>query len=123
MARILIVDDSEFFRETMREILEEQGYTIAGEARDGAEGFEKFKELRPDVTTMDITMPVMDGLEALGKILEYDPDAKVIMASSSAQHKKVSEALILGAYEFLPKPFDKDKLLAVISEIVTGAPQ
>jgi two-component system chemotaxis response regulator CheY len=120
MVKILIVDDSEFFRETIKEILEDEGYAIAGEACDGAEGFDQYKKLRPDITTMDITMPVMDGIEALGKILEYDPDAKVIMASSSAQHSKVSEALILGAYAFLPKPFDREKLLAVISEIVNG---
>lgn len=121
MVKILIVDDSEFFRETMKDMLEEQGYVIVGEACDGAEGFEKFKELRPDITTLDITMPVMDGIEALEKILEYDPEAKVIMASASAQNKKVSEALIMGAYEFLPKPFDKERLLEVISGIVTGS--
>jgi len=120
MVRILIVDDSEFFRETMKEILEDEGYTIAGEACDGAEAIAKYRELRPDITTMDVTMPVMDGIEALKNILELDPDAKVIMASSSAQQSKVSEALILGAYEFLPKPFDRDRILAVISEIING---
>lgn len=120
MVRILVVDDSEFFRETLKDIFEEKGYMVAGEAADGAEGVRKFRELRPDITTLDITMPVMDGIEALKEILAFDPDAKVIMASSSAQSSKVNEAMILGAYEFLPKPFDRDKLLAVVSEIITG---
>ena len=118
MARILIVDDSEFFRETLREIFEQEGHAVAGEAENGAEGFELYKELRPDLTTMDITMPVMDGIEALRLILAYDPEAKVIMASSSAQNNKVSESLILGAYEFLPKPFDRNRLLEVVAEVL-----
>lgn len=120
MVKILIVDDSEFFRETLRDIFESEGYTIAGEAQDGAEAVEKYKELRPDITTLDVTMPVMDGIEALKKILEFDLDAKVIMVSSSAQSGKVSQALIVGAYEFLPKPFDKDRLLEVVADIVSG---
>ena len=120
MVKILIVDDSEFFRETLKDIFISAGHTVVGEASDGAEGLEKFKKLHPDITTMDITMPVMDGIDALTKILEFDPDAKVIMASSSAQNSKVSEALIIGAYEFLPKPFDKDKLLEVVSDILSG---
>ena len=118
MANILIVDDSEFFRATLTEIFEQAGHTVAGQAENGAEGFELYQKLRPDLTTMDITMPVMDGLEALRKILAFDPEAKVIMASSSAQNHKVSEALILGASEFLPKPFDKDKLLEAVSSIL-----
>jgi two-component system chemotaxis response regulator CheY len=118
MARILIVDDSEYFRETLIDFFMDAGHTVAGEAKDGAEGFEMYKSLRPDLTTMDITMPVMDGIEALRKIIEFDPEARVIMASASAQSPKVNEALILGAYEFMPKPFDNDKLLEVITEIL-----
>ena len=120
MVKILVVDDSEYFREVIKEILIREGYTIIGEASDGAEAVEKFKALRPDITTLDVTMPGMDGLEALKRILEFDLDAKVIMVSSSAQHNKVSQALIVGAYEFLPKPFDEDKLLEVVADIVSG---
>ena len=120
MVNILIVDDSEYFRVTLRDIFEQEGYRIAGEAENGAEAVEKYKELHPDITTLDITMPVMDGIEALRKILAFDPDAKVIMASSSAQNSKISEALIIGAYEFLPKPFDKDRLLEVVADILSG---
>ena len=120
MVRILVVDDSEYFRETMKEIFELEGYTIAGEAADGEEAVKKYKELRPDITTLDVTMPVMDGIEALKKILEFDPGAKVIMVSSSAQNSKVTQALILGAYEFLPKPFDDDRLLEVVADILSA---
>ena len=119
MVRILVVDDSEYFRETLKDSFELEGYVIAGEAADGEEAVEKYKELRPDITTLDITMPVMDGIEALKKILEFDPDAKVIMVSSSAQSSKVTQALILGAYEFLPKPFDNDRLLEVVADIIS----
>jgi two-component system chemotaxis response regulator CheY len=118
MARILIVDDSEYFRETLIEFIKFTGHTVAGEAENGAEGLELYKQLRPDLTTMDITMPVMDGIEALRRIIAFDPEARVIMASASAQNRKVNEALILGAYEFLPKPFDKERLLEVITEIL-----
>ncbi|MCL1827887.1 MAG: response regulator [Oscillospiraceae bacterium] len=121
MARFLIIDDSELSRFIVREALEEAGHTIVGDASDGAEGFEKFKELRPDITTLDITMPVMDGIETLERILEIDPNAKVIMLSASAQNSKISEALILGAFEFLQKPFEKELLLQIVSDILSGA--
>ena len=120
MVRILIVDDTEVFREALREIFEDRGYTIVGEASNGAEAVEKFKELRPDITTLDITMPIMDGIEALKKIIELDPAARVIMLSSSAQKSRVSEAFVLGAYEFIPKPFNREKVIEVVSSIVSG---
>ena len=120
MAKILIVDDSELSRFITEEILKEAGHTVLGEASDGAEGLEKFKELRPDITTLDITMPVMDGIAALKEILKIDPEAKVIMVSASAQADKVTEALILGAYEFLQKPFERDRLLEIVSEATSG---
>ena len=120
MAKILIVDDSEYFREVMLDILQNAGHAVVESAENGAEGFEMYKLLHPDLTTLDVTMPVMDGIEALRKILEFDPEAKVIMVSSSAQSNKISEALILGAYEFLPKPFDKEKLLNVIAGILAS---
>lgn len=121
MARMLIVDDSEYFREAIIEILEGEGHTIVGQAENGIEAFEKYISLRPDIITMDVTMPVMDGIEALKSIIAHDPAAKVIMVSSSALNNKVSEALIIGAYDFLPKPFDKTKLIEIVSEIVSSA--
>lgn len=117
MARILLVDDSELSRLVVREAFEKAGHTVVGEASDGAEGFEKYKELRPDITTMDITMPVMDGLSALKEIIEFDSGARVIMMSSAAQSSKIAEALIVGAYEFMPKPFDKAKLAEMIDYV------
>ena len=121
MATLLIVDDSEVSRDIIKQMLkDEEAYTIVGEAADGAEGLKKFKELRPDITTLDITMPVMDGIEALKQIMDFDPDAKVIMVSSSAQENKISEALILGAFEFLPKPLERHRLLETMEEILAS---
>ena len=120
MARVLIVDDSEVFRYKIRMLLEEEGHTIVGEASNGAEGFESYKELRPDVTTMDVTMPIMDGIEALKQIMQFDPSAKVIMVAASAQENKISEAFILGAFDFLPKPFDMERVSEIVARIMSG---
>jgi two-component system chemotaxis response regulator CheY len=119
MARILIVDDSELSSYITESILKRGGHTVVGVSSDGAEGLEKYKELRPDITTMDITMPVMNGMESLRKIMEFDPEAKVIMLSSSAQKSKIAEAFILGAFEFLPKPFDSEQLLEIVSKVAS----
>jgi len=121
MARILVVDDSETFREIIKEILISEGHAIVGEAANGSEGVQRYKELSPDITTMDITMPVMNGIEALRAIIEFDPKAKVIMVSSSAQNRKIAESIIMGAYGFLAKPFDQEKVAKFICEIATSA--
>lgn len=117
MARILITDDSETIREVMKNIFLDSGHTIVGEAANGLEGVEKFTELRPDITTLDIAMPVMDGMEALDKIREIDPDAKIIMVSSASQNGNIPKSLIGGACEFIEKPFSREELLKVISKI------
>jgi len=120
MARILIVDDSITYRQLLKKILEDGGHTIVGEAGDGMIGIEMFKKLQPDIVTMDITMPNMSGLAALKWILEYDPSAIVIMVSASAQSAKINEATELGAFDFLPKPFESKKVLDVVDNLLNA---
>ena len=118
MAKILVVDDSEMFREIMKDIMVNAGQTVVGMATNGAEGVEMFKALRPDIVTMDITMPQMSGIEALGKIMAVDPDARVIMVSSAGQEATVNEALILGACAFLQKPYELEDVLAAVMDVL-----
>ena len=118
MAKILMVDDSKTSRKILRGILEENGHEVIGEAVNGEDGIEKFKELKPDITTMDITMPVMDGLEALKQIMEYDKNAKVIMVTAAGQKTKMVDAIKYGAAEFLAKPFETDQIIAIIKKVL-----
>ena len=115
MANILVVDDSGTYRDIMKEMLKEGGHTVIGEGTNGLEGIDKYKELRPDVITLDITMPILGGMDALRKILEFDPDAKVIMVSASAQLSKVLDAKAMGCADFLAKPFDSLDILTAVS--------
>ena len=118
MAGILIVDDSKTSRKVLRELLEENGYTIVGEALNGEEAFKMYKELRPDLVTMDITMPKMDGIESLSLIRHEDDKAKVIMITAAGQREKMVEALKRGAEDFLTKPFDSERVLETIKEVL-----
>ena len=118
MASFLIVDDMEFFRETIKLYVLKAGHTVVGEAENGVEAVAKFKELKPDITVMDITMPKMDGLAALQEIMMHDPMAKVVMISSSAQENNIKEAFILGASEFFPKPFNYESIPKIIDRLV-----
>ncbi len=118
MARILIVDDSRTTRRILRQILEDKGHEVVGEAANGEEGVAKYKELKPDLTTMDITMPGLDGVEALRKIKEHDPDAKVIMVSAAGQKHKVLDAMKAGAAEFLTKPFEEEEIVERIESVL-----
>ncbi|MBR4581534.1 MAG: response regulator [Lachnospiraceae bacterium] len=117
MARILIVDDSRTSRKILRGILEGAGHEIVAEAVDGLDGVNKFKEFSPQVVTMDITMPIMDGLEALKNIREDDQDAKVIMVTAAGQQNKMMDAIKLGASEFVTKPFDADAILKMVEKL------
>lgn len=114
--RILIVDDASFMRKMMGDILTKNGFVVVGEAGDGMEAVEKYEELKPDLVTMDITMPEMTGIEALKEILEEDPDAKIVMCSAMGQQAMVQEALDAGALEFIVKPFKPDRVLEAISK-------
>ena len=118
MAKILIVDDSRTSRRILRSILEEAGHEIVGEAKDGQEGFDMYKELAPDIVTLDITMPVLDGIECLKLIKADDADSKVIMVTAAGQKTKMIEAVSNGADEFVSKPFDADDIKGIISEII-----
>lgn len=118
MAKILLVDDSKTSRKILRSILEENGHEIVGEASNGQEGYEKFVELKPELTTMDITMPVLDGLEALKKIIEYDKNAKVIMVTAAGQKTKMVDAVKYGAAEFLAKPFEAAQIIEIINRVI-----
>lgn len=118
MANILIVDDSRTSRRILRSILEEDGHVIVGEATNGQEGFEQYMSLKPDIVTMDITMPVMTGVEALKKIIEADSNAKVVMVSAAGQQHNMLEAVQSGAADFISKPFDVDAIKNMVKKIV-----
>lgn len=115
MAKILIIDDSKTSRKVLRNILEENGHNVIGEAVNGEEGLELFKKLQPELITLDITMPVLDGIECLKLIMEHDKNAKVIMVTAASQKKKMVEALKFGAAEFISKPFEPEQIISIIS--------
>ena len=112
--RILVCDDAQLTRKTLRNILESNGYEVVGEAVNGKDAIFKYQELRPDFVFMDIVMPEMDGIEAVGKIVDLDPGAVVVMCSSLAQQKKVVSAIRAGAKDFIVKPFTRDRVLESI---------
>ena len=114
MKRVLVVDDGAFMRTLIKGMLTKNGYEIIGEAADGLEGIAKYDELKPDLVTMDITMPNMDGIEALKAILSKDPGASVVMVSAMGQEPYIKEAIRSGAKSFVVKPFDETTLLSVI---------
>jgi two-component system chemotaxis response regulator CheY len=116
MARVLVVDDAAFMRKMVTDALSGGGHEIVGEAANGAEAVQRFQELRPDVMTLDITMPEKDGLTALREIIAVDPGAKVIMCSALGQESKVLESIKLGAKDFVVKPFQADRVLSAIEK-------
>ncbi|MDR0475709.1 MAG: response regulator [Treponema sp.] len=118
--RVLVVDDSMFIAKQLGQIFTSEGFEVAGTAADGAQGVEKYKELHPnvDVVTMDITMPVMDGVSALEKILEFDKNACVIMVSALGKEDVVKKSLLMGAKSYIVKPLDRKKVLERIVTVL-----
>ncbi len=118
--RILITDDTAFMRMTLKNILEKNGYEIAGEAEDGLQSVEKYKAVNPDLVTMDITMPNMDGIAAIKEIMSHDAEAKIIVCSAMGQKTLVIEALSSGAKDFIVKPFQPDRILDAVKKVLGG---
>ena len=125
--RILITDDTAFMRLLLQKILTENGYEVVGEADNGKEAVRLFERHRPDLVTMDITMPILNGVEALKRIRALDPNAQVLMVSAMGQQNMVMQALREGARGFLVKPFEKEKVLQAVAEALEdeghGAPE
>lgn len=118
MAKILVVDDANFLRTALTSILKKKNHEIVGEAENGKEAVRLYQELEPDIVTMDITMPVMNGIEAMKKIIELDSKASVIMCSAMEQQKVVFEAIELGAKDFIVKPFDDNRVHDTIERVI-----
>ncbi len=115
---VLICDDAAFMRMMIKDILTKNGYDVAGEAENGAKAVEKYNETKPDLVLMDITMPEMDGIQALKKIKEGDANASVIMCSAMGQQAMVIEAIQSGAKDFIVKPFQADRVLEAIKKVI-----
>lgn len=119
MTTVLIVDDAAFMRMMLKDILGKNGYEIVGEAENGQIAIEKFKELHPDLVTMDITMPEMDGISAVKKIKEMEPNARVVMCSAMGQQAMVIDAIQAGARDFIVKPFQPERVLEAIQKALS----
>jgi len=115
---ILVVDDAAFMRSMIREIFARGPFVVAGEAETGVEAVRRYQELRPDLTTMDIVMPLMDGITALKEIVRVDPAAKVVMVSALGQEALIAEAIESGASDFIVKPFQPSRVLKVAQSVL-----
>lgn len=115
--KTLITDDTAFMRMSLKNILEQNGYDVVGEAADGQEAIHRYKELKPDLVTMDITMPNMDGITAIKNILSEDPEAKIVVVSAMGQKALVIEALNAGAKDFVVKPFEPHRILEALGKL------
>jgi len=115
---ILVVDDASFMRMMIKDILTKNAYEIAGEASDGQLAVELYSQVKPDAVIMDITMPNMDGLQALKELKKIDPDARVIMCSAMGQESMVIDAIKSGASDFIVKPFQADRVLKALQKVV-----
>ncbi len=119
---ILIADDAEFMRAMLRQIIEDMEWTIASEACDGKEAIAQYRQFRPDLVLLDITMPNLDGTEALEAILAEDPQAQVVMITALGQKDQVLKAIKAGARDFIIKPFDHDRVADTLTRILTPSP-
>lgn len=117
--RVLIVDDAAFMRMMIKNILTEAGFEIVAEAENGKQAVEKYTEYKPDLITMDITMPEMDGISAVKEILAADGGAKVVMCSAMGQQAMVIEAIQAGAKDFIVKPFKNERVLEAVSKVLS----
>lgn len=119
--KVLVVDDALFMRSMIKDILKNSGkYDIVGEATNGQEAVDRFKELLPDIVTMDIVMPIKDGIEATREILQHDPKARVVMCSALGQEPLVIESIAAGAKDFIVKPFTPEKVIQVMDHVARG---
>lgn len=118
MKRVLIVDDAAFIRMAIKNILIKHDFEVIDEAENGRIGVQKYKELKPDLVTMDITMPEMTGLESLKEIMAYDPAAKIVMISAMGQESMVMEAIRFGAKTFIVKPFKEDHVVQTLNKVM-----
>lgn len=118
MKKVLIVDDAAFIRMAIKNILIKHDFEVVDEAENGLVGLNRYKELRPDLVTMDITMPEMTGLEALKEIIAFDPEAKIVMVSAVGQEHMVMEAILNGAKSFILKPFKEDHVIQTLNKVL-----
>ncbi len=116
--KILIVDDAAFMRMMIKNIVVKAGFEVVGEAENGAAALELYKQHKPDLVTMDITMPEVDGIQAVKLIREFDPNANIIMCSAMGQQAMVMEAIQAGARDFIVKPFQQDRILQAIDRVL-----
>ncbi len=121
--RVLIVDDALIMRQRIREIAEDAGWQVAGEAKNGAEAITLYEQEKPDLVTLDIVMPVMDGVSALKQLMENDPRARVVMVSAVNQKEKLAECVRAGAIDFIVKPFDKASLRSFFDKYLAAKSQ
>ena len=123
MAKVLVVDDALFMRKMLIDILKKEGFEVCGEAENGKDAIEQYKQLKPDLVTMDIVMPKMDevdGIAAVREIMKIDPQAKIIMVSAMGQHVLVVEAIQAGAKDFITKPFQPSRITEALKRLLAG---
>jgi two-component system chemotaxis response regulator CheY len=118
LKKVLVVDDAAFMRMAIKEMLENNGFEVVAEAENGEVGVEKYKEFNPDIVTMDITMPIMSGIDALKAICSYNPNAKVVMVSVMGQDVLVREAIMSGAKSFIVKPYKEEHIVQTLVKIL-----
>ena len=118
MSRVLVADDASFMRQMIRDIIDPEGYEVVGEAADGVEVVEKYKELHPDIVMMDIVMPKRSGIDAVKIIVEMSPQAKIVMCSALGQETLVMEAIQAGAADFIVKPFKPEAVVSTLKKVL-----